>query len=102
MAKKKYDFTITLQMAQCDGMFFTIVYGGPDACFKRENVTMTLDEAIAYRDQLSAQEERTHSASIRMTYQSDRAAPGINKLAAIQKVGIETRLPTYPSTQAVA
>ncbi|WGK63492.1 hypothetical protein QAO71_17125 (plasmid) [Halopseudomonas sp. SMJS2] len=94
MAKKKYDFTISLQQAEYERGFFTIVYGGSATLYRREQVSMTLDEAIAYRDEISSQEERTHLASIRMTYTNDRSAPGLNKLDHLQKVGTQTRLST--------
>ncbi|MAG64992.1 MAG: hypothetical protein CMK74_03855 [Pseudomonadales bacterium] len=94
MAKKKYNLTIALQQAQSNPPFFTIVYGGAKTRFLQEDVTMTLDEAIAYRDQLSKAEPRTHEASIRMTNSNDRAAPGLNKLGRIQKVGVDAFEPT--------
>lgn len=90
MAKKKYDLTITLRQAQSNPPFFTIVYGGDSTRFRQENVTMTLDEAIAYCAQLSEAEPRTHEASIRMTNSNDRAAPGLKNHRSIHKVGVET------------
>lgn len=92
MAKKKYDLTITLQAAVSDGRYFTVSAGSET--YKREQVSMTLDEAIAYRAQLSEQEDRTHSASIRMTYANDRKAPGLNNLRHLQKVGTDARSAT--------
>lgn len=89
MAKKKYDFTITLQPAQHQDGFFFVAYGILHKNhYAEETVTMTLDEAVAYRDQLSAQEQRTHEARISMADRCARSAPGLSKVERLQKKGI--------------
>lgn len=89
MAKKKYDFTITLQPAKHEDGFFSVAYGLLHKNhYAEQTVTMTLDEAVAYRDQLSAQEQRTHEARISMANRHARSAPGLSKVERLQKKGI--------------
>lgn len=84
---KTYDFRIVVRKAEFNRGMVTVPYGNSADVYAEKNVEMTLADAVAERNRMSAAEPRSHAAFLSMRYRDDRKAPGIDKVARLDFEG---------------